>query len=69
MRAILWLPVVAVLILIPTQASAVTLEQVVSLAHAGVTDAVILALIATAPSSRSSLSRSSRCSARVSARP
>src|SRR5450755_1158387 len=45
MRGILWLPVVAVLILIPTQAFAVTMEQVVSLAHAGVTDAVILALI------------------------
>ena len=45
MRAILWLPLVAALILIPTQASAVTMEQVVSLAHAGVTDAVILALI------------------------
>ena len=45
MRAILWLPVVAVLVLFPRQASAVTVEQVVSLAHAGVTDAVILALI------------------------
>jgi hypothetical protein len=45
MRAILWLPLVAALVLIPTRASAVTLEQVVSLAHAGVTDAVILALI------------------------
>ena len=45
MRAILWLPVVAVLTLFPTPAAAVTVDQVVSLAHAGVTDAVILALI------------------------
>jgi hypothetical protein len=45
MRAILWLPVVAVLALFPAPASAVTVDQVVSLAHAGVTDAVILALI------------------------
>jgi len=45
MRAMLWVPVVAVLVLFPIPASAVTLDQVLSLAHAGVTDAVILALI------------------------
>jgi hypothetical protein len=45
MRAILWVPVAAVLVLLPSPASAVTLDQVLSLAHAGVTDAVILALI------------------------
>jgi len=45
MRAILWVPVAAVLVLLASPASAVTLDQVLSLAHAGVTDAVILALI------------------------
>jgi hypothetical protein len=36
---------VAVSVLVPTAASAVTVDQVISLARAGVTDAVILALI------------------------
>lgn len=45
MRRFLWLPLVAVLAFVPVQASAVTVDQVVALAHAGVTDAVILALI------------------------
>jgi hypothetical protein len=44
-RRFLWLPLVAVLALVPVPASAVTVDQVVALAHAGVTDAVILALI------------------------
>jgi hypothetical protein len=45
MRRFLWLPLVAVLTAIPAPAGAVTIDQIVSLAHAGVTDAVILALI------------------------
>ena len=45
MRPLLWLPLVVVLACIPVPASAVTVDQVVALAHAGVTDAVILALI------------------------
>ena len=45
MRRLLWLPLVAVLTAIPAPAGAVTIDQIVSLAHAGVTDAVILALI------------------------
>lgn len=45
MRRLLWLPLVAVLACIPASAFAVTIDQVVALAHAGVTDAVILALI------------------------
>lgn len=44
-RSILWLPLVALLALVPVPASAVTVDQVVALAHAGVTDVVILALI------------------------
>jgi hypothetical protein len=44
-RPILWLPLVALLALVPVPASAVTVDQVVALAHAGVTDVVILALI------------------------
>ena len=69
MRAILWVPVAAVLVLFPSPASAVTLDQVLSLSHAGVTDAVILALIdRDGPSSPLNPSRSSRCSAKASAK-
>ncbi|HEY2150562.1 MAG TPA: hypothetical protein VGH34_07135 [Vicinamibacterales bacterium] len=49
MRRLLCLPLVAmlaaILAAVPATASAVTLDQVVALAHAGVTDTVILALI------------------------
>ncbi len=44
-RRLLCLPLVAILAAVPATASAVTLDQVIALAHAGVTDAVILALI------------------------
>jgi hypothetical protein len=44
-RRLLCLPLVAILAAIPANASAVTLDQVIALAHAGVTDTVILALI------------------------
>jgi hypothetical protein len=44
-RRLLCLPLVAMLTAIPASASAVTLDQVIALAHAGVTDTVILALI------------------------
>lgn len=47
-RRLLCLPLVAMLAMlaaVPTTASAVTLDQVIALAHAGVTDTVILALI------------------------
>src|SRR5579872_3521996 len=49
MRRRFWLPVVtlaaALFVAVPAPASAVTIDQIVALAHAGVTDAVILALI------------------------
>jgi hypothetical protein len=45
MRRMLWLPLVTLLLGVPAPASAVTVDQVVALAHAGVTDGVILALI------------------------
>ena len=44
-RVVLWLLLATALILIPLPARAVTADQIVSLAQAGVTDAVILALI------------------------
>jgi hypothetical protein len=45
MRRLVWLSIVALLTAIPAPAAAVTIDQIVALAHAGVTDAVILALI------------------------
>jgi hypothetical protein len=45
MRPFMCLPLVALLALVPAPVSAVTVDQVIELAHAGVTDAIILALI------------------------